>query len=137
MNILLKNSTVILLLLFLIITFLQSGFDKITDWNGNISWLKEHFSKTIFKNIVPLLVGIILITEVIAGLLCVVGVYEIFSSGRSSFALYGAILSGITLLMLLFGQRLAKDYEGAKTIAVYFIPTILLVFLLQAQSYHF
>ncbi|WP_036150886.1 DoxX family membrane protein [Maribacter forsetii] len=132
MNTILINATEILLLLFLIITFLQSGFDKITDWNGNISWLKEHFSKTPFKNIVPLLVGIILVTEVVAGLLCVVGIYEIFSSGKSSFALYGAILSAITLLMLLFGQRLAKDYEGAKTIAVYFIPTILLVFLLQA-----
>jgi hypothetical protein len=33
--------------------------------------------------------------------------------------------------MLLFGQRVAKDYEGARTIAVYFIPSIFLVFLLQ------
>ncbi|WP_424003999.1 DoxX family membrane protein [Maribacter sp. IgM3_T14_3] len=132
MNIVLNNATEILLLLFLIITFLQSGFDKITDWSGNISWLKEHFSKTPFKNVVPLLVGTILVTEVVAGLLCVVGVYQILSTGETSTALYGAILSSITLLMLLFGQRIAKDYEGAKTIAVYFIPTILLVFLLQA-----
>ncbi|WP_291963465.1 DoxX family membrane protein [Maribacter sp.] len=132
MNIVLNNAAEILLLLFLIITFLQSGFDKITDWNGNISWLKEHFSKTPFKNIVPLLVGIILVTEVVAGILCLIGTYYIISSGDTGFALYGAILSSITLLMLLFGQRVAKDYEGAKTIAVYFIPTILLVFLLQA-----
>ena len=132
MNAVLNNATEILLLLFLIITFLQSGFDKITDWNGNISWLKGHFSETPFKNIVPLLVGIILVTEVVAGLLCVVGIYQILSSGATVFAFYGAILSNITLLMLLFGQRIAKDYEGAKTIAVYFIPTIILVFLLQA-----
>lgn len=131
MNTVLNNATEILLLLFLIITFLQSGFDKITDWNGNISWLKDHFSKTPFKNIVPLLVGIILVTEVVAGLLCLVGIYHILSTGETSIALFGAILSSITLLMLLFGQRIAKDYEGAKTIAVYFIPTILLVFLLQ------
>lgn len=132
MNTLLNNATEILLLLFLIITFLQSGFDKITDWNGNISWLKEHFSKTPFKNVVPLLVGTILVTEVVAGFLCLVGAFQILSTGETSTALYGAILSSITLLMLLFGQRIAKDYEGAKTIAVYFIPTILLVFLLQA-----
>ncbi|WP_282112396.1 DoxX family membrane protein [Maribacter stanieri] len=132
MNAVLNNATEILLLLFLIITFLQSGFDKITDWNGNISWLKGHFSETPFKNIVPLLVGIILVTEVVAGLLCVVGIFQILSSGATVFAFYGAILSSITLLMLLFGQRIAKDYEGAKTIAVYFIPTIILVFLLQA-----
>ncbi|CAN0585564.1 MAG: DoxX family membrane protein [Maribacter dokdonensis] len=132
MEILMNNATEVLLLLFLIITFLQSGFDKITDWNGNVSWLKEHFSKTPFKNSVPLLVGIILVTEVIAGLLCVIGIYQILSSGNTTFAMYGAVLSSITLLMLLFGQRVAKDYEGAKTIAVYFIPTILLVFLLQS-----
>ncbi|MEP1017307.1 MAG: DoxX family protein, partial [Maribacter dokdonensis] len=37
MEILMNNATEVLLLLFLIITFLQSGFDKITDWNGNVS----------------------------------------------------------------------------------------------------
>ena len=132
MNNILNHATEILLLLFLIITFLQSGFDKISDWNGNVSWLKEHFSKTPFKNIVPLMVGIILIAEVVAGVLCLAGMYQLISTGETLFAFYGAILSCITLLMLLFGQRVAKDYEGAKTIAVYFIPSIILVFLLQS-----
>tara|TARA_R110002074_G_scaffold178220_5_gene341793 strand:+ start:16686 stop:17084 length:399 start_codon:yes stop_codon:yes gene_type:complete len=132
MNNILDHATEILLLLFLIITFLQSGSDKISDWNGNVSWLKEHFSKTPFKNIVPLMVGIILIAEVVAGVLCLAGMYQLISTGDTLFAFYGAILSCITLLMLLFGQRVAKDYEGAKTIAVYFIPSILLVFLLQS-----
>ena len=127
----LDHATEILLLLFLIITFLQSGFDKISDWNGNVSWLKEHFSKTPLRNIVPLTVGIILVTEVISGILCLIGIFQLLSTGDTLLALYGAILSCITLLMLLFGQRVAKDYEGAKTIAVYFIPSILLVFLLQ------
>ena len=126
----LDHATEILLLLFLIITFLQSGFDKISDWNGNVSWLKEHFSKTPFRNIVPLMVGIILVAEVFAGILCLIGIYQLLSTGDTLFALYGAILSCITLLLLLFGQRVAKDYEGAKTIAVYFIPAILLVFIL-------
>ncbi|WP_339652755.1 DoxX family membrane protein [uncultured Maribacter sp.] len=126
----LDHATEILLLLFLIITFLQSGFDKISDWNGNVSWLKEHFSKTPLRNIVPLMVGIILVAEVFAGILCLIGIYQLLSTGDTLFALYGAILSCITLLLLLFGQRVAKDYEGAKTIAVYFIPAILLVFIL-------
>ncbi len=43
---LLINITPILILLLLAVTFLQSGIDKITDWNGNITWLKEHFAKT-------------------------------------------------------------------------------------------
>ena len=131
MTTILNHATEILLLLFLIITFLQSGFDKITDWNENISWLKEHFSKTPLKDIVPLMVGIVMVTEVLAGVLCLAGIFQIISTEDTTFALYGAILSCITLIMLLFGQRVAKDYEGAKTIAVYFIPSIMLVFLLQ------
>ena len=31
----------------------------------------------------------------------------------------------LTLIFLLIGQRLAKDYAGAMTLAVYFIITIL------------
>jgi hypothetical protein len=29
--------------------------------------------------------------------------------------------------MLLFGQRLAKDYDGARTIVIYFIPAVMAV----------
>lgn len=128
---LLTQTTEILLLLFLIITFLQSGIDKITDWKGNLGWLTEHFSKTPFKNMVPLLLGTVLVTEVVAGVLCLLGVIQLLLSKDSTVAFYGAILSCIALLMLLFGQRIAKDYEGARTIVVYFIPAIFLVFLLK------
>lgn len=128
----LGNATEILLLLFLIITFLQSGIDKVFDWKGNLSWLKGHFADTPFKNMVPILLGTVLFFEVIAGTLCTLGIYQIVIMGENTIALYGAIISCVSLLMLLFGQRMAKDYEGAKTIAVYFVPAIFLVFLLQA-----
>jgi uncharacterized membrane protein YphA (DoxX/SURF4 family) len=128
---LLTQATEILLLLFLIITFLQSGIDKITDWKGNLGWLTGHFSETPFKKMVPLLLGTVLVTEVVAGILCLLGVIQLLLSQDPTLAFYGAILSSIALLMLLFGQRIAKDYEGARTIAVYFIPAIFLVFLLQ------
>ena len=132
MRTILNNITEILLLIFMIITFLQSGIDKITDWSGNLSWLKGHFSKTPMKNIVPMMLGTVLIIEVVAGILCLIGVYQIATLGSSDMAFYGAILSCVALLMLLFGQRMAKDYVGAMTIAVYFVPAIFLVFLLQS-----
>ncbi len=131
MESLLNQATEILLLLFLIITFLQSGIDKTFDWNGNLTWLKEHFHDSPLGNFVPFLLGTILLAEMAAGTLCAVGLYQIVIMGKSSIALYGAILSCFSLLMLLFGQRMVKDYEGAKTIAVYFIPAVFLVFLLQ------
>lgn len=129
MKFILFNTTEIILLLFLVITFLQSGIDKITDWNGNISWLKDHFKSTFLGKMVPLSVGIILATEIFAGLLCTIGIIEILAYGTRYFATMGTVLSCVTLLLLLFGQRLAKDYEGAKTIAVYFIPAIFALYI--------
>jgi uncharacterized membrane protein YphA (DoxX/SURF4 family) len=131
MEALLQNATEILLLLFLIITFLQSGIDKVIDWQGNLSWLKGHFSNSPLKNLVPFLLFTILIVEVAAGVLCAVGLIQMVLFQNTEVALLGAVMSCLALLMLLFGQRIAKDYEGAKTIAVYFIPAIFLVFLLQ------
>lgn len=132
MEALAKYTTEIIILLFLIITFLQSGIDKVMDWHGNLSWLQGHFAKTPLQNLVPVLLGIVLIVEMAAGTLCAVGICQMILMGETTIAFAGAIVSCVALLMLLFGQRVAKDYEGAKTIAVYFIPAVFLVFLLQS-----
>ncbi|WP_373057236.1 DoxX family protein [Zunongwangia sp. H14] len=122
--------TEILILLFILITFLQSGLDKATDWNGNNEWLKGHFSKTFLSGMVPFMVAVILILEVATGLLAAVSIINILVSGNSRLALYTCILAAIVLLMLLFGQRVAKDYAGAFTITGYFMVVIFGVFLL-------
>ncbi|MBB3123150.1 putative membrane protein YphA (DoxX/SURF4 family) [Mesoflavibacter sabulilitoris] len=127
----LDHITEIILLLFLAITFLQSGLDKILDWKGNIGWLKEHFSKTFMGKIVEINVAIILIIEVIAGILAVLGIYQLIVNDNSTLGFYAAILSAITLLLLLFGQRVAKDYDGARTIVIYLIPTLFALYLMQ------
>ena len=127
----LDHITEIILLLFLAITFLQSGLDKILDWKGNIGWLKEHFSKTFMGKIVEINVAIILIIEVIAGILAVLGTYQLVVNDNSTLGFYAAILSAITLLLLLFGQRVAKDYDGARTIVIYLIPTLFALYLMQ------
>ena len=126
-----SNATQIILLAFLAITFLQSGLDKILDWKGNLGWLTGHFSKTLFKSVVPLLLTMVLLMEMASGVLSAIGIYEFLYSGESSMAFCGAVLSSVTLLLLLFGQRLAKDYEGARTIVVYLIPAVFLIYILQ------
>jgi len=125
------NTASILVLLFLAVTFVQSGYDKIFGWQGNIAWLKGHFAKTsLLKNNVPLALGIILILELITGVLTLAGCAELLINGGRTFGFYGAVFSCITLILLLFGQRLAKDYDGARTIAIYFVPAVLAVFWL-------
>ena len=125
-----NNAASILLLAFLAITFIQSGYDKLFYWKDNLDWLKEHFAKTQLKNLVRLALLNILVLELISGILCIVGAIELLVSNGRTFGLYGAIFSSITLLMLLFGQRLAKDYDGARTIVIYFIPAVMAVLLL-------
>jgi len=133
MDSLLKHAVELLLLLFLIITFIQSSMDKVLDWKGNLSWLKGHFSKTPFRNLVSILLGSVLVMELLAGVLGIFGFYLICTDGTTTVALWGAIVACLALLMLLLGQRLAKDYDGARTIVIYFMPAVFLVFLLQGQ----
>lgn len=125
------NYAQLILLVFLIIVFLQSGLDKVKDWKGNLSWLIGHFAESPFKNSVTILLGTITMMELAAGLLSLVGLVHLVLHDNTFFAFYGALVSAITLLMLLLGQRVAKDYDGAKTIVIYLIPTVFLLFLLQ------
>lgn len=124
--------TEVLILLFLIVTFLQSGMDKLTDWNGNLEFITGHFAKSPLRNMVPFLLGVILVLEIVAGLLMTFGVYQLYTSGGKEIALLGVELSAVSLIFLLIGQRLAKDYAGAMTLAIYFIITLWGVFLLNS-----
>ncbi|MDV6167764.1 DoxX family protein [Flavobacterium sp. DG1-102-2] len=118
---------IIISLAFLAITFIQSGYDKIADWKGNVEWLKGHFAQAPIKNIVPQSLFLILVLEIFAGAFSVIGAIQIGVNGETEFAFWGALLSCITLLFLLLGQRMAKDYDGARTIVIYFIPAVLLL----------
>ena len=120
----------LLILMFLAITFLQSGIDKISDWNGNLSFLKEHFSKTFLRKSVPLMLGIILFGEIIVGFLSIIGVIQIYISEVTTIGFYAAVIAAKILLLLLFGQRIAKDYAGAMTITVYFMVTVFGVYIM-------
>ncbi|GAB4332055.1 MAG: hypothetical protein OHK0038_07440 [Flammeovirgaceae bacterium] len=115
---------------FLAILFLQSGLDKVFDWKGNLSWLNEHFSKSPLKNFVPRLLAIITLFEVCSGVFSAIGSVMIVLGKESDIALLGALLSSTSILMLFFGQRLAKDYAGAATLVSYFILTIIAIILL-------
>lgn len=130
MDLIKENITEILILIFLIITFVQSGIDKILDWKGNVAFITDHFKLSPLKNMVPLLLGIVMVIETIAGVLMIAGIYQLATSGATQMALYGAVLSAFTLIFLLIGQRLAKDYPGAMSLTVYFILNVMVIYLL-------
>ena len=126
------NIPVYLILIFTIITFLQSGLDKILNWSGNYEWLTGHFKGTFMGGMVSLLLAVILVLEVITGLLALVSIFTLYLNNDPTLALWSLVLAAITLLMLLFGQRVANDYAGAFTIVGYFIVIIFGIFLITA-----
>ncbi len=126
-----SDITKVLLATFFAILFLQSGIDKITDYAGNLSWLKGHFGKSPLKNIVPMMLITITILEVLAGGFSAVGAVLILLGKGSQIAYFGAVLSSLSIVMLFFGQRIAKDYGGAAGLVPYFVLTIIAMGLLR------
>jgi uncharacterized membrane protein YphA (DoxX/SURF4 family) len=125
-----ENIASILILIFLSATFIQSGYDKTMYWKANLEWLTAHFEKTPIKNMVPLSLFLILVLELVSGILCIAGCLQLMINNGRIFGLYGAFFSSITLIFLLIGQRMAKDYDGARTIVIYFIPAVMVTYWL-------
>lgn len=120
----------VLVTAMLAICFLQSGIDKVVDFKGNLAWLTGHFSKTPFRGQVAPMLAVITVLECAAGALCAVGVVQLALGNGTKAALYGAELSAMNIVMLFFGQRIAKDYAGAATLVSYFIVCVGAIVLL-------
>jgi hypothetical protein len=120
---------------FLTITFLQSGLDKIFDYKGNLSFMKEQFSKTFLRSMIGIFLPVILICELITGIICLIGAIQVCRGDGIYFAAFGFLFSGITLLMLLFGQRVSKQYAGAVSLTGYFIITLIGLLVMTHISY--
>lgn len=114
---------------FFAILFLQSGIDKIADWNGNYVWLKGHFENSSLKNFVPFMLGTITAFEIFAGIFSAAGVFALIFFENAFFSVYGLLFSAVSLLCLFFGQRMAKDYAGAAALVPYFIVAIIGLYL--------
>jgi hypothetical protein len=111
-------------LVFLAILFLQSGIDKIVDFKGNLAWLKGHFAKSPLAGQVTPMLAVITLTETAAGALAAVGAVMLALDGSKTLGLHAAQLCALNIVMLFFGQRLAKDYAGAASLVPYFILSV-------------
>ena len=127
-------SAQLLTAVLLAILFLQSGIDKVVDFRGNLQWLTGHFAKSPLKSMVTPMLATILVTECAAGAICAAGAAQIASSSDTAWALRGAQLAALNIVMLFFGQRLAKDYAGAAALVPYFILSVGAVILLGMKS---
>ncbi len=116
---------------FLAVLFLQSGIDKVVDREGNASFLRGHFGNSPLAGQVDVMLTTVTVLEILAGTLSALGALAFVLWGGRSFAYAGAVLSSITVVMLFFGQRVAKDYAGAAVLVPYFLLTQFAIWALQ------
>tara|TARA_B100000586_G_scaffold9824_1_gene6825 strand:- start:111 stop:524 length:414 start_codon:yes stop_codon:yes gene_type:complete len=117
----------ILASIFFSIVFFQSGIDKIIDRKGNLEFFKDHFKDTLLYKIFSPALSILAFLEITTAGVCLFGFTYSLIFADTTFIFYGLLLAGLVLLMLLFGQRVAKDYIGAADITVYFIVCIITI----------
>ena len=110
---------------FFIIVFVQSGLDKIFCRKENLDFFKEHFKSTLLKNYTSISLTIITLLEILSGVTLVYGLYFAVVRRTTLWIFYGLVLCILNLMLLLFGQRLSKDYVGSVDIGVYFILAVL------------
>lgn len=120
----------ILVSAFLAVLFLQSGLDKVVDRRGNRAYLEQHFAKSPLASTVGPMFAVVTILEVSAGALSGVGCALLLLTHDSTVAFLGAIVAGINLTALFFGQRVAKDYAGAAALVPYFLLALTAIYLL-------
>jgi hypothetical protein len=58
------------------------------------------------------------------------GLYQLLVNNGRVFGFLWCSIFLYNLTYVAFGQRLAKDYDGARTVVIYFIPAVMAVYWL-------
>lgn len=120
---------------FLAVLFLQSGLDKIYAWQGNKEYIAGYFAKTFLGRFSTLLLFKITVMEVATGVLALVGCFWMVVNQDTFISWLASVFSGVTILALFTGQRLAKDYAAAAAMIPYVLLTLVSI-LLQSGLIH-
>src|SRR3954468_19987385 len=112
-ELILRNLPALFCAIFTGVLFIQSGLDKILDWNGNLGFLRSHFSKSFLSGMVPMMLATVTLMELVTGFLAAAGAISIVASGSLKLTFYASIVGAASITALFFGQRIAKDYAGA------------------------
>ena len=115
---------------FLAVLFLQSGIDKVVDRRGNREYLNQHFARSPLAGTVGPMFVVITILVVSAGALSGVGCALLLLTHDSTVAYLGAVVAGVNIVALFFGQRVSKDYAGAAALVPYFLLALAGIYLL-------
>ncbi len=126
-----QHLAISLIVVYLTLSFTYSIIEKIMQWHDCKVYYREHFKRSFLKNHVPSAILLIILMELICVGLNTIGLYNLLKFGSTDLVLCGMLAVSFTLLSLMTGQRIAQDYSGAMNITVYFILTVLGIFMLE------
>ena len=126
-----QHIAISLILCYLTLSFAYSIIEKILQWEDSKAYYMEHFKKTFLKNYVPAAIVLVILFELISVGMNLTGLYSLIATGNTNMALWGMLAVALTLILLMTGQRIAQDYSGAMNITVYFILTVMGIFMLE------
>ncbi len=120
-----------LILCYLTLSFIYSIVEKVVQWENCKAHYKEHFKNSFLKNHVPASIVLVILFELLSVGMNLTGLYSLFVTGNTNMALWAMLAVAATLTLLMTGQRIAQDYSGAMNITVYFILTVMGIFMLE------
>jgi len=111
------------------LVFLESGLDKVFNFASNKAWLSEHFSSTFIGKMLTPIIVLLTVLECSVGVISAIALILFFIGGMNSDTLaliqLAMMASNVTMLALIFGQRVAKDYAGAASLVPYYIVALI------------
>ncbi len=100
----------------LVVVLGDATLDKLRNWAGVSAFAREHFSKTWLRPVATPLMAVLSLMMALATLGCLIGIGQLLFGAPPAFGFYGAVLSSLTFLALLFGQQVAGNHQGANGI---------------------
>lgn len=120
----------IFILLFWIITFGASFFEKAIFFRATLTWLSDYLKETPLRFFLRYTLFIIVVAEFLATFCCILGLIFYWQKKEIFFAERGIYIGTVTLLCFLIGQRFAKDYEGARGMTLYIFAAIISLYVM-------
>lgn len=107
--------------LFLLISFGYSLFEKLKDKKGYTQFLANHLKKEKLAN---LFWWILVLVNTTVFLFLILGIFQNLLDFKILKPTYIFEVNAISILILLFGQRMAGDFQGAANLGIYFLIVI-------------
>ncbi|MDO5607137.1 MAG: hypothetical protein Q4G08_01655 [Capnocytophaga sp.] len=125
------TTTLVLLFVFLSITFGYSAYEKITAFRNSETYYSNYIKNRLLSRNMKLLLSGIIFFEIVISLALAASIIELVWHHFPFAGWVALVCAAVLLIVFMTGQRIARDYEGAKGTAVYFLLCLLGILLIE------